>query len=97
MLEVVVSDYTKRVQFGTRSCSEILHTEIKVPLAVENSELTKCSPFKSWSRSKYSHACFDRGHFFFFGGGGGDPNFCLPGSFLFLFCLFFSPELLPAF
>ena len=41
----------KLPQWGTEDA------EIKVP-SVENSELTNVLPFKAWSRSDYSHACF---------------------------------------
>ena len=53
-------------------------TEIKVP-SVENSELTKILPCKSWSRSEYSHACFTHCQEFL-----PCPNVYLPSPFTFL-------------
>ena len=41
----------------TRPSLQHLAAEIKVP-SVENSEL-KSSPFKAWSKSVYSHKCYD--------------------------------------
>ena len=60
------------LQWGTAD------TEIKVP-SVENSELTKVLPCKSWSRSEYSHACFTHCQEFL-----PCPKFCLHSPFTFL-------------
>ena len=48
-------------------------TEIRTPSAVESPAADKCFPFKSWSRSEYSHECFAHCQIFL-----PCPNFDLP-------------------
>ena len=69
-------------------CYRILWTH-KLETHVLRAEL-KGSPFKAWSRSKYSHACFTYCQRFFPG-----SNFYLSGLFTFIF--FQNLEVFPVF